>query len=275
MGRRAALRGACGCSAAGRRRATARVREPHHEHRQLGQLPVQEDAHLPEVGLRLLAGRMQLGNGHLGAPRLELATQAPDVGAPRRLGDTRAALVDEALPDPPRGVALLTRRAQVGHQPRADRLAVRTELRRRTVRRCTRCRRARPRIDTRSSRRSRRICSNSSTLDNSSSFARGSHVHPSVVRARRNRHVALSHPMSRRAALRDADVSDATRPAPGRGHLTSTQRHASHSSRLNPVSSQARNTISAATRASSTATWCWNVIPSRAAITASDHPPTP
>ena len=61
-----------------------RVREPHHEHRELGQLPVQEDAHPAEVGLRLLARGMQLGDGHLGAAGPEFAAQPADVGAHRR-----------------------------------------------------------------------------------------------------------------------------------------------------------------------------------------------
>ena len=39
-----------------------------------------------------------------------------------------AALGDKALPDPPRRVALLARRAQVGDQPLADRRLVGTEL---------------------------------------------------------------------------------------------------------------------------------------------------
>ena len=41
-----------------------RVREPQHEHRQLGQHAVQPDADSAEVDLRLLARRMQLGDRH-------------------------------------------------------------------------------------------------------------------------------------------------------------------------------------------------------------------
>ena len=41
-----------------------RVREPHHEHRQLGQHTVQPDADPAEVDLRLLARRMQLEDRH-------------------------------------------------------------------------------------------------------------------------------------------------------------------------------------------------------------------
>ncbi len=40
-----------------------RVRETHHEHRQLGQLPVQVDAHRAEVDLGLLARGMDSGDG--------------------------------------------------------------------------------------------------------------------------------------------------------------------------------------------------------------------
>ena len=105
-----------------------RVRETHHEHRQLGQLPVQVDAHRAEVDLGLLARGMDLGDGYLRAAGLKLAPQAADVGADRRLGDRRAVLIDEALPDPPRRVALLARCAHVGDQPLADRRLVGTEL---------------------------------------------------------------------------------------------------------------------------------------------------
>ena len=108
-----------------------RVREPHQEHRELGQHAVQPDADPAEVDLRFLARRVRLGDRHGHAPGLELAAQAADEGAHRRLGDGGAALVHEPLPDPPRRVALLARRAQVGEEPRADRRAVRAELRRR------------------------------------------------------------------------------------------------------------------------------------------------
>ena len=102
-----------------------------YEHRELGQHAVEPDADPAEVHLRLLARGMQLGDRHDRPAGLELAAHAADVGAHGRLGDTRPALVHEALPDPPRGVALLARRAEVGSQPLADRRAVRTEPRRR------------------------------------------------------------------------------------------------------------------------------------------------
>ena len=59
-----------------------------------------------------------------------MVTSARLVGADRRLGDRRAVLIDEVLPDPPRRVALLARCAHVGDQPLADRRLVGTELRR-------------------------------------------------------------------------------------------------------------------------------------------------
>ena len=121
-----------------------RVREPQHEHRQLGQHAVQPDADPAEVDLRLLARRVQLGDRHDRPAGLELAAHAADVGAYRRLGDGGAALVDEPLPDAPRRVALLARRAQVGGQPLADRRAVRTELRCRLRYRLARRRQRRP-----------------------------------------------------------------------------------------------------------------------------------
>ena len=121
-----------------------RVGEPHDEHRQLGQHAVEPDADPAEVDLRFLARRMQLGDRHRHPAGLELAAHAADVGAHRRLGDGRAAFVDEALPDPSRRVALLARRAQVGDQPLADRRAVRTEPRRRRGCRLARRRQRRP-----------------------------------------------------------------------------------------------------------------------------------
>ena len=121
-----------------------RVGEPHDEHRELGQHAVEPDADPAEVDLRFLARGMQLGDGHLDAAGLELAAQPADVGAHRRLGDGGAALVDEALPDPPRGVALLARRAEVGDQPLSDDLHVRTELRRQAGRPLARRRQRRP-----------------------------------------------------------------------------------------------------------------------------------
>ena len=120
------------------------MREPHHEHRQLGQHAVEPDADPAEAGLRLLARRMQLGDRHDRPAGLELAAHAAGVGAHGRLGDAGAAFVGEALPDPPRGVALLAGRAQVGDQPRADRRAMRTEPRRRLRDRLARRRQRRP-----------------------------------------------------------------------------------------------------------------------------------
>ena len=76
-----------------------RVREPQHEHRQHGLDARQPHADPAEVHLRLLARGMQLGDRHDLAAGLELAPQAGDAGADRRLGDRRAILIDEALPD--------------------------------------------------------------------------------------------------------------------------------------------------------------------------------
>ena len=117
--------------------------------------------------------------------RCELAAARADVPADGALGDVGALLVDEALPDPARRVALLARGLLVLGQPGADRRGMRADRRLgpdstglrgggtadarawRTARRCTLCRRASSRIDTPSSRCSRRIRSNCSTLDNS------------------------------------------------------------------------------------------------------------
>lgn len=56
-----------------------------------------------------------------------------DVIADRRLGDLDAMLVDQSLPHALGGVALLARRAEIGHKPLVDELAVLAQLRRRPL----------------------------------------------------------------------------------------------------------------------------------------------
>ena len=135
--------------------------------------------------------------------RCELAAARADVPADGRLGDVGALLVDEALPDPARRVALLARR-RPGPRSASARIVAAwgpiagwardsTGLRGggtadarawRTARRCTLCRRASSRIDTPSSRCSRRIRSNCSTLDNSSDPRFGGLARPAERRER-------------------------------------------------------------------------------------------
>ncbi|MCY3571184.1 MAG: hypothetical protein OXH19_07575 [Chloroflexi bacterium] len=59
----------------------AGVREPHHEHRELGQLSIEPDADPAEVDLRLGARRMQLRHRHGHPAGLQLAPQAGHAGA--------------------------------------------------------------------------------------------------------------------------------------------------------------------------------------------------
>ena len=111
---------------------------------------------------------------------LQLAAHAADVGAHRRLGDRSRRTHRRGAPRPaaPCGAACAARSGRPRATPGSI-STIRTELRRRlrdaclrgggsadlsacrTVRRCTRWRCARPRMETPSSRRSRRICSNS------------------------------------------------------------------------------------------------------------------
>jgi len=117
---------------------------------------------------------------HLGAHQPQLGPQVPDHRPDTGLGHHSPLLLDQPLPDPPSRVPLLPRRLPVGDQPRPDRRYVHAEHRRhpiraltrwrhrrgkRTVRRCTLCRTANARIHSPSSRCSRRIRSNCSTLD--------------------------------------------------------------------------------------------------------------
>ncbi len=91
----------------------ARVRETHHEHRELGQHSIQPDADPAEVDLGLRPGRMLLGYRHGDPAGLQFAPHAGHVGAHRGLRHLSAALVHQPLPDAPRRVTLLARRAQL------------------------------------------------------------------------------------------------------------------------------------------------------------------
>ena len=171
--------------------ATPEWREAQLEDRHRRPLAGDEHVGQTEVDLGLLA-RLVVGDDRdVDVVEMELAAALPDVPADRALGDVGALLVDQALPDPARRVALLAGRVAVLGQPLADRGGMGTDRRQRpvstglrgggtadasacrTARRCTLCRRASSRIDTPSSRCSRRIRSNCSTLDNS--FLRRSH----------------------------------------------------------------------------------------------------
>ena len=75
---------------------------------------------LPEVDLGLPARLVEPHDGHVRDPRAELGPEMPDDVADGRLRDLRIVLLDQALPDTARGVALLARRVPVGDQPCPD-----------------------------------------------------------------------------------------------------------------------------------------------------------
>jgi hypothetical protein len=62
-----------------------RGRQPHGEQPQLGQRPLQPHPQLGEVDLGLLAGMVDLGNGHAGHAAAKLAAQLGDTPAHRGL----------------------------------------------------------------------------------------------------------------------------------------------------------------------------------------------
>src|SRR6266511_2527829 len=109
----------------------ARVAGPHQE--QVDGPAHAGDLHLrlAPVDLRLDAGLVHLRHEHLVDRLAQLAPPPAHVVAHRRLGDLRALLVHEALPDPLRRVPLLARRLPISDQPLVDQRPVRAQLRRR------------------------------------------------------------------------------------------------------------------------------------------------
>ena len=105
----------------------ARVRQAQHEHPQLHHDPGDHSAELPEVDLRLHPRRVGLGDRDLAAVESDLDLQRGDHRAHARLGHLRSFLLDQSLPHPPGGVALLARRVQIRDQPAADRGLVRAQ----------------------------------------------------------------------------------------------------------------------------------------------------
>ncbi len=125
---------------------------------------------------------MGLGHHHLDRLDAEPPTSLGHVLAHRGLGHGGAVLVDQALPDAPRGVALLSGHSLVGHQPGVDDGLVGPEHRRLALAHLPRRRPRRPQrlahrgpvhaeaagefTNGRSPpRRARRIISNNSTFD--------------------------------------------------------------------------------------------------------------
>ena len=98
----------------------ARVRESHHEHPALHDQPGDRGVELTEVDLGLRAGQMCLRDRHLPGLQPELDPATRDMTRHRHLRARGLVLSDEALPDPPRGVALLARGVLIGQKPGID-----------------------------------------------------------------------------------------------------------------------------------------------------------
>jgi hypothetical protein len=97
-----------------------------------GEQPAQVDADVAEVHLGLSAQGMTLGNSNIDE-RLALASSHfGHIAAHRRLADLGPVLVDQTLPDPTSGVALLARRAPISLQPGLDDRLVGPQRRRRS-----------------------------------------------------------------------------------------------------------------------------------------------
>ncbi len=109
----------------------ARVRQPQHEHPQPHQHPTDPGLELAEVDLGLLGRQVRLRHHHQPHPAAQLPADLGDESAHRGLGHLRALLVDQPLPNPPSGMALLDRRRPVGDQPAAHHRPMRRSQRRR------------------------------------------------------------------------------------------------------------------------------------------------
>ncbi len=86
-------------------------REPHDEHPGIDQRAVQEEAHLAEVDLGLVAQQVRLGDAHVGKRHGARLLARPHVAAHGRLAHLGVVLFDQPLEDPPGRVPLL-----LGHQ---------------------------------------------------------------------------------------------------------------------------------------------------------------
>lgn len=92
-----------------------------------------DDRRLAEVDLGLGAGRVALRHADQHTVRAELTADRSHVTPDGRLGHACAVLIEEALPDPTRGVTLLARCGQIVAQPAPNGGAVRVDGRRRAL----------------------------------------------------------------------------------------------------------------------------------------------
>ena len=90
------------------------------EHRHVGALAADDHVGEAEVDLGLLARVVDGDDRDVPPVEVELAAKPRDGPPDRRLGDRCALLVDQALPDPARGVALLAMDRPVLGQPARD-----------------------------------------------------------------------------------------------------------------------------------------------------------
>ena len=124
----------------GDRERPTRRRQPHHEHRDLGQHTAQVDVDRSEVDLAFLAQRVMLRDRDVDQRCLLAFAHDLDVAAHRRLAQISVVLIDEALPHTPRGVALLAWQRLIRFQPGVDDRLELVHLRRRPLGCLARCR---------------------------------------------------------------------------------------------------------------------------------------
>ena len=94
-----------------------RRRQAHDEDRDLQHHPSNPRRDRAEIDLGLIPQRMMLRDHHITETDLVAATDLAHITTDRALGNIGVVLVNEALPHPPSGVALLARRRAVIDQP--------------------------------------------------------------------------------------------------------------------------------------------------------------
>ena len=102
-----------------------RMRQPHTKHVELHHLPGDRGGELAKINLGLRRRRMGLRHHHLAAVSADLYPQPCHQIPHRRFSDPGAFLLDQPLPDPAGGMALLPRRRQILDQPPPDKINIR------------------------------------------------------------------------------------------------------------------------------------------------------
>lgn len=124
----------------GDRERPTRRRQPHHEHRDLGEHTAQTDVNRSEVDLALLTQRVMLRDRDVDQRSLLAFPNDLDIAAHSRLAQIGVVFVNEALPHPPGGVALLAWQRPIRFQPGVDDCFELVHLRRRPLGRLAWCR---------------------------------------------------------------------------------------------------------------------------------------